>query len=290
MAMLGYSRSNRLGVSAIIGLGNKSDIDEYDLIEYFGRDEGTSLLALHIEGIRDGRAILEAAKRVAKKKPILALKAGRTLEGMKAASSHTGSLASDPVMVDQLFGSSGILLVQGMNLFFDSIKGLAMIPKPSGEEVLIVTGAGGLGVLLSDACIQNGLRLLKPPQDLLDEAKKFVPPFGTLGNPIDITGGQPPETYEDVLRLVLKDDRVHAIVLGYWQTLIAPPMDFAKGVVKVFSELPRKPLVVSLSGDVEVEKAAEYLEENGIPATCYAPERAVSMLAAKLKWVQRQPC
>jgi hypothetical protein len=102
------------------------------------------------------------------------------------------------------------------------------LPTPTGENVVIITGAGGSGVLLSDACVDNGLSLMTMPDDLDAAFRKFIPPFGAAGNPVDITGGEPPSTYKNTIKLGLEDPRIHAIILGYWHTIITPPMVFAK--------------------------------------------------------------
>ena len=137
---------------------------------------------------------------------------------------------------------------------------MPVLPTPKGENVVIITGAGGSGVLLSDACVDNGLTLMAMPPDLDAAFRKFIPPFGAAGNPVDITGGEPPKTYQNTVRLGLEDPRIHALILGYWHTIVTPPMVFAKLVVEVVDEMKAKgidkPIVASLAGDVEVEEAA----------------------------------
>ena len=115
-------------------------------------------------------------------------------------------------------------------------RGVQVLPTPKGENVVIITGAGGSGVLLSDACVDNGLSLMKMPQDLDAAFRKFIPPFGAAGNPVDITGGEPPTTYQNTVRLGLEDDRIHALILGYWHTIITPPMVFAEKCAEVVEE------------------------------------------------------
>src|SRR6267143_1588722 len=240
MAIIGFSRSAKMGVSAIVGLGNKSDIDEDDLLTFFEQDENTQIIAQHCEDLKDGRAFAEVAKRVSKKKPIVVLKAGRTSAGAKAASSHTG--------------------------------------------------ARGSGVLLSDACIDNQLSLMTIPPDLDAAFRKFIPPFGAAGNPVDITGGEPPITYVNTVKLGLEDPRIHALILGYWHTIVTPPMVFARNMVEVKNEMKakgiEKPIVASLAGDIEVEEAADYLYQNGIVAYAYSTEIPVAVLGAKYKWAR----
>jgi len=291
MAIIGFSRSAKMGVSAIVGLGNKSDIDEDDLLLFFEQDPNTNVIAQHCEDLKDGRAFAEVAKRVSKKKPVIMLKAGRTSLGAAAASSHTGALAGNDKIYDDVLRQSGVIRARSLRDLLDFARGVPMLPTPKGENVVIITGAGGSGVLLSDACVDNGLKLLKPmPADLDAAFRKFIPPFGAAGNPVDITGGEPPITYMNTVRLGLEDDRIHALILGYWHTIVTPPMVFARNMVQVIDEMKAKgivkPVVASLAGDVEVEEAAQYLYEHGIPAYAYSTEIPVAVLGAKYQWAR----
>jgi acetyl coenzyme A synthetase (ADP forming)-like protein len=291
MAIIGFSRSAKMGVSAIVGLGNKSDIDEDDLLLFFEQDENTKVIAQHAEDLKDGRAFAEVAKRVSKKKPVIMLKAGRTAMGAAAASSHTGALAGNDKIYEDVLKQSGVIRARSLRQMLELSRGVPILPTPKGENVVIITGAGGSGVLLSDSCVDNGLKLLKPMPDDLDAAfRKFIPPFGAAGNPVDITGGEPPITYVNTVKLGLEDDRVHALILGYWHTIVTPPMVFARNMVQIVNEMREKgkvkPVVASLAGDVEVEEAAQYLYENGIPAYAYSTELPVEVLGAKYQWAR----
>ncbi len=290
MAIIGFSRSAKMGVSAIVGLGNKSDLDEDDLLTFFEQDDNTHVIAMHCEDLKDGRSFAEVAKRVSKKKPVIMLKAGRTSAGAKAASSHTGALAGNDKIYDDVLRQSGVIRAPGLRDMLDYARALQKLPTPKGENVVIITGAGGSGVLLSDACVDNGLSLMKMPQDLDTAFRKFIPPFGAAGNPVDITGGEPPTTYKNTIKLGLEDERIHALILGYWHTIITPPMVFAKLVVEVVEEMKAKgiakPIVASLAGDVQVEEAAEHLYDHGIPAYAYSTEIPVAVLGAKYKWAR----
>jgi acetyl coenzyme A synthetase (ADP forming)-like protein len=290
MAIIGFSRSAKMGVSAIVGLGNKSDIDEDDLLIFFEQDPNTKVIAQHCEDLKDGRAFAEVAKRVSKKKPVIMLKAGRTSAGAKAASSHTGALAGNDKIYEDVLKQSGVIRARSLRDLLDFARGVPVLPTPKGENVLIITGAGGSGVLLSDACVDNGLSLMAMPPDLDAAFRKFIPPFGAAGNPVDITGGEPPKTYQNTVKLGLEDDRIHSLILGYWHTIVTPPMVFAKLMVEVRDEMRAKgfdkPIVASLAGDVEVEEAAEYLYAHGIPAYAYSTEIPVAVLAAKYQWAR----
>jgi acetyl coenzyme A synthetase (ADP forming)-like protein len=290
MAIIGFSRSAKMGVSAIVGLGNKSDIDEDDLLTFFEQDDNTQIIAQHCEDLKDGRGFAEVAKRVSKKKPIVVLKAGRTSMGARAASSHTGALAGNDKIYDDVFKQSGVIRARSLRDLLEFARGIPVLPTPKGNNVVIITGAGGSGVLLSDACVDNGLSLMAMPADLDAAFRKFIPPFGAAGNPVDITGGEPPTTYQNTVRLGLEDPRIHALILGYWHTIITPPMVFARLMVEVVDQMRaqgiEKPVVASLAGDVEVEEAAEYLYQHGIPAYAYSTEIPVAVLGAKYKWAR----
>jgi acetyl coenzyme A synthetase (ADP forming)-like protein len=290
MAIIGFSRSAKMGVSAIVGLGNKSDIDEDDLLTFFEQDDNTQIIAQHCEDLKDGRAFAEVAKRVSKKKPVVVLKAGRTNMGARAASSHTGALAGNDKIYDDVFKQSGVIRARSLRDLLEFARGIPVLPTPKGNNVVIITGAGGSGVLLSDACVDNGLSLMAMPSDLDAAFRKFIPPFGAAGNPVDITGGEPPTTYQNTVRLGLEDPRIHALILGYWHTIITPPMVFARLMVEVVQEMRdrgiEKPVVASLAGDVEVEEASEYLYQHGIPAYAYSTEIPVAVLGAKFRWAR----
>jgi acetyl coenzyme A synthetase (ADP forming)-like protein len=290
MAIIGFSRSAKMGVSAIVGLGNKSDIDEDDLLTFFEQDENTHIIAQHCEDLKDGRAFADVAKRVSKKKPVVVLKAGRTSMGARAASSHTGALAGNDKIYEDVFKQSGVIRARSLRDLLEFARGIPVLPTPKGENVVIITGAGGSGVLLSDACVDNKLTLMAMPPDLDAAFRKFIPPFGAAGNPVDITGGEPPKTYQSTVRLGLEDPRIHSLILGYWHTIVTPPMVFAKIMVEVIDEMKakgiHKPVVASLAGDVEVEEAAEYLYAHGIPAYAYSTEIPVAVLGAKYQWAR----
>ncbi|MEE8445471.1 MAG: CoA-binding protein, partial [Alphaproteobacteria bacterium] len=290
MSIIGFSRSTKMGVSAIVGLGNKSDLDEDDLLTYFEQDANTQVIAMHCEDLKDGRSFAEVAKRVSKKKPVIVLKAGRTAQGARAAASHTGALAGNDKIYEDILAQSGVIRARSLNDMLQFARGLGVLPTPRGENVVIITGAGGSGVLLSDACVDNGLTLMKMPKDLDAAFRQFIPPFGAAGNPVDITGGEPPATYANTIKLALEEKRIHSLILGYWHTIVTPPMVFAKLCAEVVEAGRRKgidkPVVASLVGDTEVEEACEYLYERGIIAYPYTTELPVAVLGAKYKWAR----
>ncbi|MYZ37473.1 MULTISPECIES: acetate--CoA ligase family protein [unclassified Streptomyces] len=290
MAILGFARTTRTGVSAIVGLGNKSDLDEDDLLTWFGEDPNTDCIAMHLEDLKDGRAFVDAARATVPKKPVVVLKAGRTAAGARAAGSHTGALAGDDAVYDDILRQAGVIRAPGLGEMLEYARALPVMPTPRGGNVVIITGAGGSGVLLSDALVDNGLSLMEIPPDLDAAFRAFIPPFGSVGNPVDITGGEPPSTYEATIRLGLEDPRIHSLVLGYWHTIVTPPMVFAELTARVVAEFRargiHKPVVASLAGDVEVEEACQYLFERGVVAYPYTTEKPVAALGAKYQWAR----
>ncbi|MCG0285462.1 acetate--CoA ligase family protein [Streptomyces sp. PSAA01] len=290
MAILGFARTTKTGVSAIVGLGNKSDVDEDDLLTWFGEDDRTQCIAMHLEDLKDGRAFVEAARATVPRKPVVVLKAGRTAAGARAAGSHTGALAGDDAVYDDILRQAGVIRAPGLNEMLEYARALPVLPTPQGDNVVIITGAGGSGVLLSDAIVDNGLSLMEIPDDLDAAFRRFIPPFGAAGNPVDITGGEPPSTYEATIRLGLEDPRIHSLVLGYWHTIVTPPMVFAELTARVVEEFRArgiaKPVVASLAGDTEVEEACAYLFERGVVAYPYTTEKPVAVLGAKYRWAR----
>ncbi|WP_055548991.1 acetate--CoA ligase family protein [Streptomyces sp. NBRC 110028] len=290
MAILGFARTTKTGVSAIVGLGNKSDVDEDDLLTWFGEDPNTQCIAMHLEDLKDGRAFVEAARATVPRKPVVVLKAGRTAAGARAAGSHTGALAGDDAVYDDILRQAGVIRAPGLNEMLEYARALPVLPTPQGDNVVVITGAGGSGVLLSDAIVDNGLSLMEIPADLDAAFRRFIPPFGAAGNPVDITGGEPPSTYEATIRLGLEDPRIHALVLGYWHTIVTPPMVFAELTARIVAEFRErgiaKPVVASLAGDTEVEEASQYLFERGVVAYPYTTEKPVAALGAKYRWAR----
>ncbi|WP_399083564.1 acetate--CoA ligase family protein [Streptomyces sp. BBFR2] len=290
MAILGFARATGTGVSAIVGLGNKADVDEDDLLTYFAEDERTDCVAMHLEDLKDGRAFVAAARATVPHKPVVVLKAGRTGAGARAAGSHTGALAGDDAVYDDILRQAGVIRAPGLAEMLEYARALPVLPAPAGDNVVVITGAGGSGVLLSDAIVDNGLRLMDIPADLDAAFRRFIPPFGAAGNPVDITGGEPPSTYEATIRLGLEDPRIHALVLGYWHTLVTPPMVFAELTARLVAEFRargiEKPVVASLAGDTEVEEACAYLFERGVVAYPYTTEKPVAVLGAKYRWAR----
>ncbi len=285
IALMGTTILEGIGVSAIISIGNKADLDDADFLEFFENDPNTQLILIYMEGVRDGKRFVEVASKVTLKKPIIVIKSGRTEAGARAAASHTGSLAGDIAIYEAAFKQSGVLMAKSVEEAFDWVKALAWNPLPEGDNLVIITNGGGAGVQASDTLADNGIYLKKPPSYTVEEIKKFVPPFASLANPIDITGMAPVEWYYKSLVAALRDPEVHAITVLYCHTAMTHPVDVAKAIIDAVKDTGiRKPITVALIGGQEAYDGIRLLTKERIPAYP-TPERAAAAMAAIYKYV-----
>ncbi|RLF16712.1 MAG: acetyl CoA synthetase [Thermoprotei archaeon] len=286
IALMGWTILEEIGLSAVVSVGNKADIEDADLLEFFGKDEHTKVILIYMEGVKDGRKFMKVAREVSKRKPIVVIKAGRSERGAKAAASHTGSLAGSDRVYDAAFKQCGVLRANNFEEAFDWARALAILPPPSGENVVIITNGGGAGVLATDACEAYGLKLLEMPKDLEDKFRKYMPAFGSPHNPIDLTGQASEEQYKGALLEALNEPRIHSIILLYCQTIITDPEALADAIIEAYTQAKvKKPIVVNFVGGVECDRAMRKMEKAGIP-TYPTPERAVSALAALHRWAR----
>ena len=283
IALMGWTILEKVGLSAVVSIGNKSDIDDADLLEFFKEDENTKAILIYMEGVKDGRRFMETAKEVSKVKPIVIIKAGRSERGAKAAASHTGSLAGSDKVYDAAFKQAGIIRAYTIGEAFDYARTLSNLPEPEGENVVILTNGGGIGVMATDAAEEEGLHLY----DNLEELKVFanhMPPFGSYKNPVDLTGMADAKSYEGAVRDALAHPEMHAIAVLYCQTAVLDPRDLADVVIREYNASGRKkPLVVAIVGGIEAKEAIDRLNEEGIPAYP-EPERAIKALSALYRW------
>jgi len=279
IALMGTTILEGIGVSAIISIGNKADLDDADFLEFFERDPNTQLILIYMESVRDGRRFMEVASRVVAKKPIIVIKSGRTEAGARAAASHTGALAGNIAIYEAAFKQCGVLMAKSVEEAFDWVKALAWNPLPEGDNLVIITNGGGAGVQASDTLADNGIYLKKPPSYLVEEVKKFVPPFASLANPIDLTGMAPVEWYYRAVMAALRDPEVHSIVVLYCHTALTSPTDVAKAIIDAIKDAGvRKPITVALIGGREAYEGIRLLTREMIPAYP-TPERAAAAMA-----------
>lgn len=281
IALTGRAIQEEIGLSAIASVGNKADLDEAELLEFFAEDENTRAIILYIEGTRRGRELLQVARKVVSKKPLIAIKAGRSQKGAQAAASHTGALAGSDAVFSAAFDQAGILRAPDAGEAFNWARSLASQPRPKGKDTVIITNGGGVGVLATDAAEEAGLRLLDDLELLERLFRPAVPEFGSLKNPIDLTGMATPEEYRLALRSALAEERVHAIVLLYCMGAEQVPRDFARVILEEYAH--EKPLVVAMLGGAETSEAIKLLNRAGL-AAYEAPEEAVRALGALYRW------
>ncbi|WP_461864883.1 acetate--CoA ligase alpha subunit [Thermococcus sp.] len=283
IALMGWTILEKVGLSALVSIGNKSDLDDADMLDYFENDDNTGAILIYMEGVKDGRKFMETAKRVSMKKPIIVIKAGRSERGAKAAASHTGSLAGSDKIYEAAFKQSGVLRAITIGEAFDWARTLSNLPEPAGENVVILTNGGGIGVMATDAAEEEGLHLYDNLEDLKVFAN-YMPPFGSYKNPVDLTGMAGAEGYEGAVKAALENPNMHAIAVLYCQTAVLDPRDLADIVIREYNASGRKkPLVVAIVGGIEAKEAIDRLNEEGIPAYP-EPERAIKSLAALYRW------
>ncbi|MAT44610.1 MAG: acetyl-CoA synthetase [Anaerolineaceae bacterium] len=277
MDMATFTR--KVGFEKLISIGNMSDVDFADLVEWLDNDDNTSCISLYIEGFKDGRKFLNAAKKA--KKPVIALKSGVSAHGAAAAASHTGSLAGAAKVYGAAFQQAGVVQATDLGNLFDLSLALSLQPAMKGDNLMVVTNGGGVGVLSADAAEKYNLPLKFAPKELQEELKKHMPPFGSAKTPADLTGMAGYDWYHDSIKAAFSHEWVDGLTVLYCETAMTNPMDIAKGIKKAIDEsgVTDKPVTVSFVGGENSEKAMQWLVENHIPA--YAgPDVAIHAISA----------
>ncbi|PLJ76979.1 acetate--CoA ligase alpha subunit [Infirmifilum sp. SLHALR2] len=286
IALVGWTKLKGIGLSDLVSLGNKADVDEVDLLEFFEEDNSTRVITAYLEGISNGPRFMEVARRVARKKPIIVLKAGRGARTAGAIKSHTGSLAGSFAAYEAAFKQSGVILADSFIDLFDWAVALAKSQLPSGENTVILTNGGGAGIMATDAAEKWGIRLMDIPSDLAEKLRRHMPPFGSVFNPVDLTGMADAEQYMGAMKDLLLDPRVDAIAVLYCHTAITNPSEIAQAIIRAIRETGvSKTVVASFIGGEEVSQACSQLTESGVP--CYeSPEKAMAALGVLYKYVR----
>jgi acetyl coenzyme A synthetase (ADP forming)-like protein len=269
-----WAADEGIGICKFAALGNKSDVDEIELLEYLANDPNTKVIALYIEGTRDGRKFMEVARDAVKKKPVVVLKGGRTAKGAEAVLSHTRSLAGSDKIFDAAFKQVGIIRAAGVEELYDICKGFARLPRPKGKKVVIITSSGGAGILATDACEEMGLDLISLTEKARAVLQEKLPPECILRNPLDLTGSATSKMYDDVLATLGAEPEVHSVVM-----IVGDPMPGVAEVILKHYNTGKTIVPVMLGGGlVEVEERAK-LQKVNVPV--YSdPRRAVRALAA----------
>lgn len=288
LAVLDRALPDEIGFSKFISMGNKADISDTDIMLALAEDDNTKVILGYIEGVIDGRKFMEVAAQVSKKKPLIILKSGITSSGAKAASSHTGALAGREAAFDAAFKQSGIIRAHSINELFNYAIAFAHQPLPAGPNVAIITNSGGPGILAADACDKSDLQLVPLHKEIIDELRTFLPHAASFYNPIDILGDAGAERYEKALNTVLKDEKIHGVIVLLTPTAIVNVEDTAKAIVNI-SNLIDKPILTSFMGKQKVDPGAKILTKYNVPNYSY-PEDAVSSFNALYHhhvWINR---
>jgi len=292
-AVLDFAQGRNIGFSKFVSFGNKADVTEVNILQYLAQDAETHVVLMYLEDIADGAGFIQVARELTgdaeSRKPILAIKAGRTHQGAQAAASHTGSLAGTEEAYDAVFAQSGILRVESIEELFDYAICFSSEPLPQGNRVAIITNAGGPGILTTDAAIRNGLELAVLSPETIAQLQKCLPPTANTKNPIDVIGDARHDRYEAAIECVLKDPGVDGLIIILTPQSMTDIVEIAQAVVQGAHDR-KKPILCSFMGLVDVSRGVHILEANHIPNYTF-PEAAARSLAAMVKysnWVGRR--
>ncbi len=269
-ALSDWASEDGLGFSAFVSMGNRADVDEADLIDFFADDPNTKVVALYIEGVKDAAKFLAAVRHCGK--PIVIFKAGRTERGRKAAESHTRSLAGSDAIYDAVFRQFGIHRAATLEELYDFAKALAYVPAPAGQRMLIATSSGGSAIIATDVAEEEGFRVTPLPAALAGQLREILPPHCIVGNPLDLTGDTDAERYRQVLAAAEGQYDVVMCIFG-------DPIPGASTVVR-----PGRCELVSYLGGADVERAERRLLHEKKIAVFPTPERAVRALACHVRF------
>ncbi len=277
IAVIDRARELGLGMSSFVSVGNKADISGNDLLQYWEQDDATDVILLYLESFGNPRKFARIARRVAKSKPIIAVKSGRSTAGARAAASHTGSIVAEDIAVDALFHQAGVIRTDTLEELFDVASLLAHQPFPAGDRVAILTNAGGLGILCADACEAAGLEVPEPDQGTVDALRALLPEEASVGNPVDMIASATAEQYGEALRLLARDPNVDSIIVIFIPPLVTRAEDVADALVRA-ADLARD--VTVLACFLGAHGIHEQLRANGTVIPTYAfPESAARALA-----------
>ena len=289
LALLEKASEQGLGFSAFVSIGNKADVSSNDLLEWWEEDDGTDLVLLYLESFGNPQKFARVASRVARRKPIVALKAGTSHAGARAASSHTAALAGSDTAVDALFRSAGVLRARSLEELVAVATLLSSQPLPRGRRVAVLTNAGGLGILCADACDAAGLELPELTAETRHALAAILPSEASVANPVDLLGSATGETYAQALPHLLHDPGIDAVIVLFVPPVVAGADEVAAAIREVLvREMPGKPV---LGVVVSADGTPETLRETGSPVATFAyPEsaaRALGIAAGRAEWLRR---
>jgi acyl-CoA synthetase (NDP forming) len=288
VAALDFLAGRQIGISKFVSFGNKSDVTEAEMMHYLLYDNETKVILLYVEDIKHGRKFIRIAKEVTMKKPIVALKAGRSVAGARAAASHTGAIAGSDKIYDAAFEQTGVIRATDMEEFFDMGKALAMQPPALGNNIGILTDAGGPGIMAVDECESGGLSVNRFSEETLQKFQKLkdegvLPKFAATSNPVDLTGSVTDDMFEVAADLMFQDPAVHGIILLGLHHLPALREKYIDSVAQV-SSIYTKPIVMCDIGETEMALYTRFrFDKLGIPSFP-SPEDAARAMKALVNY------
>lgn len=274
--ILNWANLNGMGLANFISVGNEADLNTADFLEALADEENTRVVGIYIEGVKNGERFIEVARKLSKRKPIVALKAGTTEVGVRAVSSHTGSLAGSDIAFSSAFRKAGVLRVNTMKEFFDLLLAFEDQPVPKGKDVLVVTNGGGPGILAVDACEKMGLNLPLLEQDLRESLRKQLPPHASVNNPLDVLGDADENRYRLALETALSSRVVNSVIVILTPQAMTPSEKVAQVVVETKRRF-EKPLIATFMGFDNESPTIRILQEGKIPNYDF-PESAAFVL------------
>ncbi|RME62756.1 MAG: CoA-binding protein, partial [Nitrospirae bacterium] len=284
VAILDWALKNNLGFSKFISLGNKADLNEIDFIEYFMEDPQTDVILGYIEDVVDGQRFIKVASRCTKKKPIILIKSGSTGAGARAASSHTGALAGSEAAFNAAFHQSGVIRTRGVKELFQLARVFLSGRLPKDNSVVVITNAGGPGIIAADEAERSGLSLRPTPEPIARKLRTILPAHASVYNPVDILGDATSERYEKVLQVLTKARGFSTAVVILTPQAMTDVDAVAEAVVKAYKNTT-KPLVTVFMGGEKVSSTTERLSKEGIPNYSY-PEEAMTTVSHLVRYSQ----
>lgn len=283
-ALVDWTRKEGLGMSKIVSVGNKCDVDDTDLLEYFEQDGDTDVIAMYIESLKEGRKFMEVAKRVSRKKPIVALKAGKSEAGGRAVYSHTGAMAGSYEVYRTALRQSGVVITEGPEELFNFAMALNWQHPSRGDRIGIVTNGGGAGIMAADACVEYGLQVPKFDEKTIERMRSFLPPLASPYNPVDIMGDAGYERYKGTLEETLENEAIDGVIVIYVHVALTDSMEPARALTKVVEEQRCiKPVIGCWIGGYGIEDAVAVLKANKIP-NYTTPKRAAGAMKALVEY------
>jgi acetyltransferase len=277
-SILDIALAEEVGFSRFVSLGNKADLNEIDFLKAWAEDPESRVVMAYLEGISDGAQFIEVARRLTKRKPVIAIKSGTTSAGSRAVSSHTGTLAGSERAYEAAFKQAGVIRADSVGDLFDLAVALARQPLPPSDAVAIITNAGGPGIMASDAIERAGLRLASLSKETIDNLRKVLPPAASAINPVDVLGDALAERYEKAIQLVSVDPDVGAIIVILTPQFMTQVEETARAIGKVVDQI-HIPVLACFMGETNTRRGVSILTAHRTP-NYLVPERAVSALKA----------